>query len=558
MTIVQYLTTFTFFLTSSIALAQSSQPRQSSKQFLEKLDKIVIDKMSYHDARNKQIDALKIQAHRATGMVRVNLLKEVFTLYSHYQTDSAQVYLDKLSQLSEVKYSATQQAYVHIGQAEICAVAGLYAEAVEALGKVDLQVVNNTDPDLKLYYYRTLRTLYGWMADYTSLPLPQKIYSDKTMQYRDTLLAIGPKGQERSIVEADKATATGNPQHSIEILLPYAQKMDNDNPDPYLCFTLYQAYHAVNKEEEALYYLILTTIADLQKATTEYQAMPILAQTLYEQGDIERSYKYLICSMEDANFCKAMLRSLEVSKIFPIIDKQYKNGEARQHHTVWVLIFSLITLLTVLSVLAIYLRIQIKKLHISREQLTESNRQHQGTNEKLQSTLTQLQSTNEALQQAYNALRDTDKVKEEYIAHYLNHCRSYIDILQKYQRTLHRLYKEHRMDELARVLKSESILHEEQEKFYTDFDAAFLTLFPNFIEKFNALLKPEESLTPKHEGQLNTELRIFALIRLGITDTQRIAHFLNYSSATVYNYRSKIRNKSLGDPAKFDEAVEQL
>jgi len=159
------------------------------------------------------------------------------------------------------------------------------------------------------------------------------------------------------------------------------------------------------------------------------------------------------------------------------------------------------------------------------------------------------------LQQTFAALKLTDKVKEEYIARYLNRCRDYLDTMQKNQRALHRLYKERRMEELGNELKSDNRIKEEQEKFYADFDAAFLTLFPDFIEKFNALLKPEGQLHPKHEGQLNTELRIFALIRLGVTDTQRIAYFLNSSVATVYNYRSKLRKKSCGNPANFEQTA---
>lgn len=545
-------------LCAPLVFAQSTSPDQRTKDLLCKLDQFVAHKADYHAQRNKQIETLKAQARRAEGIVKVNLYREIYGQYAHYCTDSAQVYLNLLAACPEVKASPTLQAYVHTGQAEICAVAGLYAEANAELEKVDKNVVNKKDPELELFYYRTIRTLFGWMADYTEMPVPHKLYSDKTMQYRDTLLAIESPGESRDIVEADKATATGNPQQAVKILLPLAAKMGKDTPDPYICFTLYQAYHALNNHQEALYYLVLTAIADLQRATMEYQALPILAQELYERGDIERAYKYLICSMEDANQCKAMLRALEVSKIFPIIDRQYKQDEARQHRNERIFTIVLAALIVVLCIVVFYLRKQMKKLHASRRELSLSNQQQAKTNEKLQQTLAQLQSTNETLQETFAALQLTDKVKEEYIARYLNRCRDYLDTMQANQRVLHRLFKERRMDELGAQLKSDATIREEQDKFYADFDAAFLTLFPDFIDKFNALLKPEEKLQPKHEGQLNTELRIFALIRLGITDTQRIAHFLNFSVATVYSYRSKIRNKANGAPTNFEEMVANL
>jgi len=538
-----------------LAFAQSARPDKRCRQLLEKLDSLVENKAALHARRDKEIETLKSQARRSDGLVKVDLYREIYEQYAHYRTDSAQAVLELMEECPEVKASPSLQAYVRTGQAEICAVAGLYAEAVKQLGMVDKNVLNKSDQELRLFYFRTIRTLYGWMADHTDMTVPHRIYSEKTMQYRDTLLAIESAGESRDIVEADKATATGNPQLAVKILLPHAAKKGEETPDPYICFTLFQAYHALHDHEKALHYLVQTAIADLQRATMEYQALPILAQVLYEQGDIERAYKYLICSMEDANQCKAMLRALEVSKIFPIIDKQYKQNEARQRRNERIFTIALSVFFLVLCVIVVCLRIQMKKLHTSRLQLSQSNRHQTETNEKLQQTLARLQSTNETLQQTFAALKLTDKVKEEYIARYLNRCRDYLDTMQKNQRALHRLYKERRMEELGNELKSDNRIKEEQEKFYADFDAAFLTLFPDFIEKFNALLKPEGQLHPKHEGQLNTELRIFALIRLGVTDTQRIAYFLNSSVATVYNYRSKLRKKSCGNPANFEQTA---
>ena len=148
--------------------------------------------------------------------------------------------------------------------------------------------------------------------------------------------------------------------------------------------------------------------------------------------------------------------------------------------------------------------------------------------------------------------------KEEYIARYLNRCRDYLDSLADYRRTTLRLVKEKRLEELVKKANSEQVIRKEQDAFYADFDQAFLTLFPDFIEKFNALLQPTERVVPKHDNHLNTELRIYALIRLGVADSARIAHFLNFSLTTVYNYRSKMRNKALGNPTDFERAVSEL
>lgn len=538
------------------ATQQSGHP--DMKRLLGRLDEIVANKAHYHKQKEAQIATLKKQAARAQGYVKANLLREIASSYAHYQTDSALVYLDQLAALPETKQSATLQAYVNTGRAEVWAVAGLYGEAIDELGKVKPGAISDGEPELQLTYYRMQRTLYGWMADYTQMPQLHDRYGERAMMYRDSLLANEGPGQSRDIVAADKATAQGQPEKSIALMLPYMKHMGEDNINPYVCFTLYQAYNALGREDECIYYLTLTAMADLQAATNEYQALPLLAQRLYARGDVQRAYNYLVCSMEDASMCKASLRTVEVSKIFPIIDKQYKAMQHQQQRNERLLTGALTLMLVLLSVACVYLRKQMKRLHASRRQQQVTNRKLEDSYRQLEDSNKQLEEMNQKKEEAIAQLQLTDKVKEEYIARYLDRCRFYIDTIEEGRRQLYRLYKERRLDDLGKRLKSDGAIKEEQAKFYADFDAAFLTLFPHFIDQVNGLLHPEGRLIPKHEGELNTELRIFALIRLGITETQRIAHFLNYSTATVYNYRSKVRNRAIGDPAQFEQQVATL
>lgn len=548
-----------FALLFSYAVHAQNAPldREIEKQ-LKQLDSIVEKKATYHAGRNEQIERLKQQSQQADGHNRIALYKEIFYLYSHYQTDSAQIYLDLIAATPEAAESPVLQAFIHIGQAEIYSISALYGEAVNELQKVDTELISAQNPALRLYYYRTWRTLCGWITSYVKLSQPRRLWGERMVLYRDSLILIDEPGESRSIVEADKAIANGQPQQAVELLLPYARKMSEDMPDPYICFTLYMAYNAMDKQREAIHFLIMAAKADIKRGTTEYQALPLLALKVYEQGEVERAYNYLICSMEDANFCQAGLRAVEVSNVFPIIDKQYKTHEREQHRKERIFTYILVGLLLALSIGILYLRKQMKKLSMLRQQQTVTNNELAQTNEKMQHTMQQLQKTNEELQQTYAELQLTDKVKEEYIARYLNRCRNYLETLIGYRRNTLRLLKERRTDELMKSLKSEAVIKEEQDKFYDDFDQAFLTLFPDFIQKFNNLLQPEFRIQPRHDKRLTTELRIFALIRLGVTDTTQIAHFLNFSLATVYNYRSKMRNKSLNDPTDFERAVSEL
>ena len=562
------ITLFVSFLTSISASAQSKPLilNEPTQKLLLILDDMVENKAQYHAQHYEQIRQLKAQARKAKGYKKYKLYKEIFDLYSHYQTDSAQVYIDAMTRLPEYKSDVVMQATLHIAQAEIFAVSALYAEAISELEKVPQSLINHEHADLRLYYFRTKRTLYGWMSNYTKIPAQHNLWAEKTMNYRDSLLSADTTpGLNRTIVLADKCNALGQPQKAIAWLRPYVNKMSKSHPDPYICFTMAHAYLLANDSTLAAYYLTLTAIADLRKGTCEYQALPILAQALFRTGDVKRAYTYLLCSMEDASFCKAGLRAIEASNIFPIIDKQYKQQEKAQRHRDQLLMYLLFALLIVLSGIVVYLRKQMIKLRLMRrkqalsnQQLAEANEQMKMANLKLQEALNEVKRTNEELQRTYSQLRMTDKVKEEYIARYLNRCRMYLDQLSEFRSTTLRLIKNRRYDDIAQSLQKALNAKTEQAQFYADFDAAFLTLFPTFVEAFNALLQPDQHIQIKKNGQLNTELRIYALIRLGIHDTSRIAHFLDYSTATVYNYRSKIRNKALCAPELFEQQVATL
>ena len=554
--------------------AQSqSQPKEieldkSTQALLCTLDDVILNhKMQYREQRLKQINQLKVQARSATGYNKYNLYKEIFDLYSHFQTDSAQVYICKMRQLPAYKTDVVMQATLHIAQAEIMAVSALYAEALNELDKVPRSLINAEHIELRLYYYRIKRTIYGWMCTYyTKASEQHQLWEERTMNYRDSLLSVETiKNLNRDIVLADKYNALGQPQKAINMLKPYAAQASEATPHPYVCFTLAQAYLLKGNRAKGVYYLTLTAIADLHNATCEYQALPMLAQILFDNGDVERAYSYLLCSMEDASYCKAGMRSIEASNIFPIIDKQYKQREKEQRQRDHVLMYALVALSFVLIGVVLYLRKQMQKLREMRQQQTRNNaelaaanqRMHEA-NEKLQAALQEVKNTNEELQNTYSQLRMTDKVKEEYIARYLNRCRMYLDQLAEFRSSTLRLIKNRHFEEVANQLKRDLNAKVEQTQFYADFDAAFLTLFPDFVSSFNALLQPEHQLTVKKNGLLNTELRIYALIRLGIHDTTRIAHFLDYSTATVYNYRSKIRNKAICPPEEFEELVGKL
>ena len=194
---------------------------------------------------------------------------------------------------------------------------------------------------------------------------------------------------------------------------------------------------------------------------------------------------------------------------------------------------------------------QVKRLVKTRKELCHSNQQL----EKLNADLQQM---NQNLEEANLNLEEANLIKEEYIAHFFNLCSAYIDKIENYRKLLYKKASKHQFDDLTKVLKSTTVVEQELEELYKNFDTIFLNIYPHFVTHFNALLEEGEQILPKKGELLNTELRIFALIRLGITDSNKIAEFLRYSLRTVYNYRTKVRNKAKGERDAFEEKVKRI
>ena len=187
---------------------------------------------------------------------------------------------------------------------------------------------------------------------------------------------------------------------------------------------------------------------------------------------------------------------------------------------------------------------QMKRLSVIRKQLYRTNQE--------------LKKLNQDLQDSYNNLEEANHVKEEYIARFFDQCSEYIEKLENYRKSLNAKAKNNQLDDLFKMIKSTTLVETELEELYQNFDSIFLNIYPSFIQEFNALLLPEEQIVPKAGELLNTELRIFALIRLGITDSIKIANFLRYSLRTVYNYRTKVRNKAAGSREEFEDVVKKI
>ena len=521
---------------------------QELRTLLLELDKCVEKKETYRAHRHERIDSLRQQVETVQGAQLLEVYEAMYQTYSHFQTDSALFYLDKMNQLTELQEDPQKRTWVALNMAEQLAIMGAYSDAEDKVKKLNTTDMNQ---EVRTRYYHVCRTIYGWMADYmSSTPSLSKELRHKIDLYRDSIINTDTDPLSRDIVRADHLLANGKGEEAKQLIEKHLSHAEKEQKS-YLHYILAGIYRQQKNTKEEMRQLALVAIEDLHRGVTEYAALPLLATKLKEQGEVERAYNYLFCSMEDANFCNAKLRSMEISEVFPIIEKSYKQKErlARQTERGLLLGVSVMTIMLVLAVL--YLRSQMHKLTLTRHQLSIANDQLEEANRLLGMR-------NDTLQESNTMLQQMDRVKEEYIALFLDRCRTYLSALEKYRKSLLKLAKSNQNAELMKKLKDDTLIEHEQQKLYNDFDEAFLDLHPRFVEKFNALLRPEERLTPKRHERLNTELRIFALIRLGVTDTAQIAQFLDYSMPTIYNYRSRIRSKSIYPKEEFEEKLMEL
>ena len=507
----------------------------SGQRILEQLDQTISRKEEFQHHKEAVISQIKQRlTYAADHTERYKLCGELFNLYLHYQADSASHYIRRKAYYNSLRPLPERDTEIAINRAEVRGVMGMYNEAL-----AELQAVNPhklTSPNRE-YYYFTIRACYGWMADNTVDPHVKQTYLEKTELYRDSLLEILPPGNDRSIVLAEKMILSGQADQAIPILNNVLTSPLDMQEKAYAYYTLSLAYEAKKDTDMEIYYLAQTALIDLNASVREYAALQKLARLVYQQGDPERAYNYVSCSMKDAVACNARLRFLEVTEFYPIIDKAYSDKKAQEKRLGRILTLSITGLAVCLILLAFYLYHGLRKLSLMRKNLSKSNKELVALNQQLQ---------------------QTGKIKEVYIARYLDRCVSYLDKLEQYRRSLEKLAMASRIEDLFKAIRSADFLREERKNFYNEFDKSFLELFPNFIHDFNNLLNEDGKIEPKPGEILNTELRIFALIRLGVTDANRIAHFLGYSLATVYNYRSKIRNKAKGDKDNFEQEVMSL
>lgn len=507
---------------------------------LLKLDRVIKERPIYMEQKELKLVELKRQLYRQIpAEERFAILGTLLDEYRSFNTDSA---LHVAEERERIAIRLGNPEYIdnaRMNKADVLGMTGMYKEVMDLMRNIH---IDRLPVDIHPYYYHIYRTVYGLMADYAVTEYEKKLYAELTDRYRDSLLLVNKDNLLiHTLIQSDQYNVRNECDKAIRLLTDYlAQQKDYEHDVAICAYTLSESYRLKGDKEKEKEYLIVSAIADMKTAVREYVSLRKLAVLLYQEGDIERAYSYVKICMEDAAACNARLRKLEILEIFPIINDAYQQKtEKQQEQMKWALVsISLLSLFLLLAIFYVYK--QMKKVAAARREVIDANK-------RLKELNNELHLSNAQLKEANHSIAENSYLKEEYIGRYMDQCSVYLEKMDNYRRSLGKIAATGNVEELYKNIKSSKFIEGELKEFYANFDNTFLQLFPTFVEDFNALLADNEQISLKNGERMNTELRIFALIRLGITDSVKIAQFLRYSVTTIYNYRTKVRNKAAGD-----------
>ena len=500
------------------------------------LDKTIAQDSLYISLKEKKIQDLKSALPQMTNNEeRFQLYKKIFNEYEAFICDSAYVYSQLSLHLAEQTGNVFWQNESKLQLANILTISGMYTEAVDILASINKSEL--TGEQIVSYYTRYYHAYAEW-SEFAEYEYAAE-YKRLGKVYQDSMLSVlHPNSFEYTIESAWRYITQREYDKAKELLFSFLPKVEKNTRNYSIITSIIGIlYWYTNDMEKHNEYLAISAVSDIKASVMETTSLRSLANLLYNKGELERANSYIKKSLKDANFYNARLRSIQISRLYPYIENAYQTEQKHQQKMLRTSLIVISLLSVLLICLIIYIIQQFGKL-------SESKRQTFVINEKLQAN--------------NKALTEANSIKEEYLGRFLNLCSIYIEKMENRQRTLNKKAKEGNMDELFRTLKSNTFIDDEFNEFYQNFDSAFLNIFPDFVNQFNSLLIDEEKITPKQGEKLTTELRIFALIRLGINDSLQISKFLRYSITTIYNYRSKYRNKAIVPREEFENEVMKI
>ncbi len=499
---------------------------------LSRLDDVISMADEYVRIKEQKISTIENMLHSrgVSPLQQYHIYGELYKEYEAFQFDMAKEALDNQIRLAEELGDPDLKENALIEKAYILTMAGYYHESELVFNQIDTLALDGEQ--MTEWYMARQKFLYDY-HEYVSgagFRVPDR---DKVAYYQDRIVSRVPEESYiRRHIEIMSLVEERNYRDASERNLNLIGSLDKNSRD-YAVQTYWQGYICDQEGSgyEAIYWWVESAICDIKGAIKDNASLSTIASRLLNPQDTDRAFRYIGFSFDDASFYNAKLRRVQIATSFPLIEKAYTDNRMHQEdeRNQFIFFISAIALMLAFScILAFRMYLKDRKSSVA---IKKKNEQLTRYNESIEKAEDILRKTNLELIEANAA-------KEEYIGLFLSMCSGYLDKLKK---TLPR-------EQYDAELKN----------FYKTFDTSFLQLYPTFVEEFNALLKEDGRISLKDGELLNTELRIFALIKLGITQSSHIASLLRYSVNTIYNYRAQVKNSVLSDRENFEEVVKKI
>lgn len=517
-------------------LAISNVHADNIKDLTLRLEHELNNRQQYLHVKEHRIDSLSILIrHTANGDRRMDIYNMLFNEFLTYKADSVINFVNREMLAANITKNIDRLDLAKIHKSLAFATTGYFSHADDLLDEID---VNSLADSVKAEYYSAREWIYGVWAEYTDDATFTPQFRNKRVLYLDSLISVLPEGSLRT----KYAVAERHMRlHRYEQALSLYDEITREAPEntrlyaqaAYAMAMIYELQKDWKHYEE---YLLRAAISDQITPLKENLALQQLALFVNKKyGDLDRANRYLLYSLEDAYFYNNRLRLVEIAKKFPDIIVSYQQKMLERNNKVSVALW-------VIIILCVVLALDIFMLY----KKWKADRQH----------IRDIAEANSKLEELNARLIDTNAMREQYVCLFMDLCATYIDKFNKYRSIVKTKVKARLQDDLLKPSLARNSESESRELFF-NFDKAFLNVFPDFVEQFNSLLREGEKIELKPNELLNTELRIFAMVRMGIKDSSKIATLLFYSPQTIYNYRTSVRNRAINRET-FEAEVEKL
>lgn len=499
---------------------------------LRELDRSLAQEAGLSQKHVADLADLKIQfKHATTPRTRYRFCDRIFDGYLKYDVDSALRYAHLKEEIAAGTDDAELRLDAALDLSQRYLISGMYHTALETVNAADTASVRS--PRLQATYYQTLNSIYHGMALAAKDPeMATRFRAQELLYQRRSRAALTEDMLDYYTVNADIEIENGHPERARQLMEErLADERLSLQDQAIIHYWIAKTYREEGNRENELKHYAISANCDQQAPVKASRSLIRLSRILYERGDVERAYTYIVRAYEDATRSDARTALDEINQSQPGIIASYEKLEQRRQRQLKAFLAVTILILTALGFALLRLYRNHKRIGRMQRQILEN----------------------------VERLKESNQIKDTYLGRYLSMFSEHIDALERYRSRLRVTAKSKDLDDILRVLKSDAYIDTERKTLYDEFDATFLGVFPDFVNQLNGLLREEARIGQDlPEGKLSNELRIFALIRLGVTESAQIARFLKKSPSTVYNYRVKLRNAAACGRDEFEKRLMEI